>query len=463
MEESAWKTLMLAARLAGPAACAVFREQALILCRSLARGIVSLPGTAARLSRWMVVNPLVSSLGVVGLTAFSKQVVSSALQILFKGLKNLYTWFRSRSDDTKPKIDFSPARTAFCGESIVAGSNEMDAPHRSGEIFIGQKDVVYGKGCRLYNHLVVPEHVLQACLPNSSGIRGLTLSNPKDTRLKQEFSIVSVDGEERIFEINSNFELIATDVLCAFVPDKIWSQLGVAKINVGFLDAGASVSITGIQSRGTIGVLTPCFASGFGQVRYGSTTTNGYSGAVYMQGQRAIGMHLWGGTSNLGVAMDYIRCLVSRLPSAATNESRHDVDHSAEWASSNWFTEDDKLRDGLKINNSSLDEIEVYYQGRYYQMDRDALKQNLTTKKWNALNYVDRESGSFLLNRGGSPLLVSNKESLNGPNTSGIVASSPPLKTSPVVLSKSQKKNLKVQQMKIELGRLKAEGASSSA
>lgn len=463
MEESAWNMLEFAARLAGRAAYAAFRKQVANLCRSLANGIVSLPGIISQLSRWVVSNPLVSSLGIMGLTAFSKEVASNAFKVLLKGLKDFYNWFRGRFDDSKPKIDFTPAGTAFRGESVVIGSNEMDSPHRQGELFIGQNDTVFGKGCRLYNHLVMPEHVLEACKTDSNGKKIVTLSNPKDVRLTKDFTIVSMDGEERISEIGSSIANIATDLVCVSLPDQIWSQLGISKANVGFLDSGTSVSITGIYARGTIGVLTPCFTSGFGQVRYGSTTLKGYSGALYMQGTKAIAMHLWGGNSNLGYAMDYIRCLVSRLPGAAVGESRHDVDHSAEWASSNWFTEDDKLRDGLKIKNSSLDEIEVYYQGKYYQMDREVLREKLTQKKWNALNYVDRESGSFLLNRGASPLLEDKQEFLNGQNTFGIVASSQPLKKSQDVLSKSQKKTQKLQRMKAELGQLKAQAASKSA
>nr|UGO57360.1 MAG: hypothetical protein 2 [Riboviria sp.] len=450
-DQTAMELLRQLAALCGRSIASLIQEVMLKMYRTMVSGIVSMPSLAVAARDWVIANPSIMLLSVASLSSLGHQVKSLFNLLGFNFLKNMY--FRFRQWLKKPKdgdrFDLRPAATTFRGESTVAGSNEIAASHRTGEVFIGEGDCIYGKGCRIYNWLVFPEHVKQSCKEK------LTIAHPSG-KASRTFNFQG-DEREKLSGIDGCFIDLATDVVCILLPDDIWSRLGIGKVNVGFIESGSNVTITGISGRGTIGVLSPSFANGFGMVRYGATTMAGYSGALYTSGNRAVGMHLWGGSANIGMALDYIRCLVARLPGNPIGESQdNDMDNSMKWADKMFFTEDDRLLDGIKVNNMALDEIEVYHKGRYYRFDRESLSKKLSAKKWAALNYSDHEAGAFLLRRGASKNSKDVQESQSEQNIVGTSASSKPLGKSQAVKSQSQKRTEKMKRIKAENAELKA-------
>lgn len=286
-------------------------------------------------------------------------------------IKNL---FRKKRDEIKPSS--RPAIGSDYLESVIEGSKEIESPHRKGEVFIlNEKKEAVGKGFRLYDALIAPEHVIEAAKAIGGRVYIGSIKNGKT---------YDITGFDHI--------LLYTDVLAIDLDMPIWADLGTAKISVGCLDKTALVTITGITGRGTTSRLENAPSLGFGIVRYHGTTRNGYSGALYANGEHALAMHMSGGNANKGIAIDLIRALFKthvKMVNGVELEAA-DIDSSVKWAENEWFDRKGGLMKGVKAEMQGLDQVRVFYRGRYAVMEKEILKQ--LGDRYNVLMYEDAES-----------------------------------------------------------------------
>nr|QQO81442.1 hypothetical protein [Soybean thrips sobemo-like virus 10] len=337
-----------------------------------------------------------------------------------KPQSDVKAWF-SKTPANQVPLTVSYPSTSFSGESLIEGSEERDMQHRKGEVLIGVKDALIGKGCRLYNFLVFPEHVYTAAKSKSTR---LMISNPNNQRH------VFLDTEK----MGNQVRLIALDVVAILLEESAWANLAIAKTNINPLAEKRSVSITGVMGRGTIGVLENNFAAGFGLTIYRASTTKGYSGALYVDGERALAMHLWGGASgNVGIAVGFLKLL---LVGRARKNEGVDNDSSISWLVNTVYN-GDRLRKGVKVERNQ-DEVRVFYNGLYHVIDNDDIRRGLNDTQIQALNYQgDGEAGHFLVcqSHGASSTVGSSEACQRGPDTTGMNKSCEPLKESLVSAS----------------------------
>lgn len=188
------------------------------------------------------------------------------------------------------RVVVDPLATA--PEGIVEGSRLMSGgrppscqvavafedPARSGEL------VVVGAGLRMEDYLVTPSH----CCRYGFAV----------WLIGQNGKHVKVDSEELV---------LCPDVSAFYVPAAQWSQLGVAMAKLGPVALGSTVSVVSSADRQhTVGSLQ--LGQSLGRVFYTGSTLPGFSGAAYMNGNVAVGIHCHGGASAGGYECLYVWC-----------------------------------------------------------------------------------------------------------------------------------------------------------
>nr|QHA33887.1 hypothetical protein [Atrato Sobemo-like virus 2] len=270
------------------------------------------------------------------------------------GLNNLlsYQWLRTKvllAMGFPPplvlndSVAFLNATTQM--ESVRAGSVEHTLGMPDAQVIVGSMKNgqfnAHGCAVRLHDlYLVAPQHVLHS----GSVLRG------------KQGAQVEYD--------NSKIQCLETDFALIQLTHSQMSQLGVRKPRLAenLRDTGDSVSITGVKEKGTVGTLfhDPNL---FGHVTYSGTTMGGYSGAAYMQGDRVIGFHVYGGQVNGGFSASYIYAKL-RKKMGIRNED------SADWLKS-------EFEMGHDIQYDYVDHDEVYLKvnGRFVVVDSNSVNE----------------------------------------------------------------------------------------
>lgn len=368
-----------------------------------------------RIYRWFVSNYWSFLKGTLVASKFVE-----AIQTIYKFVKNLLF------PDVGPK-GFKPTEGSNVAESTVAGSREIELPHGKGEVLVmGSDKLVVGKGCRIYNVLVVPEHVVHAAKKSSSR-EGVIISN--------------VDGKREYDITGFDYEILACDVVGYELPADVWSGLGVGKIDIGIIDGPRQSTITGVQGKGTSARIDNNFGLGFGSVHYLGTTCAGYSGATYRDGSKAIAIHLNGGAQNNGVATDLIRAKIVKSGIFTVPESL-DTDWSMEWVKQNLFSDDGSRRRGIRVSPEGLDEVKIFYKGRYHVFDKEQMSRGLGSAQYASLMYEDAEAVfQRRPNYGASNMSSNDNQSKPAANLSGTGESCNQLQNLATALSQPMSKN----------------------
>lgn len=370
--------------------------------------------------------------------------------ILSKGIKAiefLWNWFRSlfkkKSEPGGKRADLHHSIVEHIPESIRPGSVPAPMSHARGEVIVNSsRGYAFGKGCRLFNALVVPDHVVQAA--SQAGDGSIVIFSAFKGSAEYQHKIPNVSESDK-------YHFILTDISALVLPSEVWSRLGVPFTNIGLLSEPTFASITGASGNGTSGKLKSNFNIGFGIVEYLGSTAGGYSGGLYRAGNVAYGMHLNGGSTNTGMNLDYIRAVLKRTlkeEELCGGKQESDQDTSLDWAEKEWF-DGDQIRKGVKVNKHTEDEITVFVKGKYHVLDRDAVYKRFKGSRWTALQYRDEEIPESSVFRQSPPgaLAKNSKRELNHApqaNSNGTIESSQLLKTLQEQglesLSKTQKK-----------------------
>lgn len=163
------------------------------------------------------------------------------------------------------------------GEAMMVGSKFRAGDIPAGQIAIKAPGFVnsshIGYGIRVDNVLVTPTHVI-------SGQDQLLLETATSSGTRK--LLVSLESV-----INSR---VVNDVSYLTLSQADWTRLGVAKMSVmkSVLAAANQVEITGLCGRST-GTLMRCGM--VGMFMYTGSTQPGMSGAAYMSGNQALGIH----------------------------------------------------------------------------------------------------------------------------------------------------------------------------
>ncbi|APG75783.1 hypothetical protein 1 [Hubei sobemo-like virus 42] len=289
---------------------------------------------------------------------------------LFLSVTKILSWFR-KPKDPRPMVRTSWAAQRF-PESIVQGSEETEMFHKRGEaLVVDVNGNAVGKGARFWNVLVVPEHVIGTCR-YSSGSSVVYICHP--------------DRPDCKFELAGEPVFLYSDLLGYNVSSSTWSQLGISQVSIGWITKPTAASVVGVKRFGTSGILKVDDES-FGSVRYMATTCHGYSGALYTSGNLTLGIHLNGGKKNLGIAADFVRALVSSKMDKTMESSDDDT---WDFINQRWF-DGGKLRDGVKVDYITADEIYASSQGRFHVVNKDVFRKHASEEQWNSLVYADRE------------------------------------------------------------------------
>lgn len=305
---------------------------------------------------------------------------------LIKMIQDIISWFR------KPppckKVNLSVAEGVRIAESRVIGSEETPLQHKTGELLVLDADKrAVGKAARIFDVLVLPEHVL--CTALQEGGKAYVAG----TNLRQTIELQSDQTEH-----------LCADIVGIKLSQSDWANLGAPKVRIGCLASPLTTTVTGCLAKGTTGRLSNFFDAGFGMVRYSGTTLAGYSGALYCNGSTAYGMHLTGGTHNLGVAMDYLRCLVKSKWEEVLDEAKnykydYDMEDGNEGSTYGFFNtlvKGGKRRDGVRVDRVDLDEIHLFAEGKYQVVNKGKFMKHVSKKTRNAILYNDAEYGESL-------------------------------------------------------------------
>nr|UUG74094.1 MAG: hypothetical protein 1 [XiangYun luteo-sobemo-like virus 2] len=260
-------------------------------------------------------------------------------------------------------------------ESIREGSEETLMDHRNGEVIVvgydrvNNRRVAVGKGCRLFNYLIVPEHVI-----SSAGAIGKVM-------------IQSPNFADKFFELpdNSIRSLICTDVLAINLTNDVWSSISVGTIVIGNIDRCSSVAVVGVNGMGTVGNLT-VDANVFGSVIYAGTTRPGYSGGLYCDGNKSLAIHLGGGNVNRGVAIDWIRALVKKT--LGIDDSTIRPEDTSDFLREMTLGQG-RGRNQAVVKDYGTEDVQIFYKGRYHIVSRTDAKRVWGNSYTTIMGYED--------------------------------------------------------------------------
>lgn len=181
--------------------------------------------------------------------------------------------------------------------------------------------------------------------------------------------------------------VIDTDVVALQISESEASSCGLsmARILLSVPDFGTLASICGPNKLGSTGVLVPD-TTVFGGLVYSGSTVGGFSGAVYMVGDQAAGIHIAGGRRNVGYSLRlaYVTlcCLV-----------RHSPEESVEWLETLYK----RYRKRIQFDETwgDVDTARIKVNGQYSIVSKETLAQVVGDgKEWKGTISYDDSSAS---------------------------------------------------------------------
>lgn len=357
---------------------------------------------------------------------------------LLQAIRDILSWLFGSRKPKKTQVELARATTGMVVESVVQGSVENPMSHRPWEVLIlNYNEEATGKGFRLFDYLIVPEHVVSTAKSFGDKVK-----------------IRGVSDNSIVYDItDKEGDCIYSDVLCIHLDIDIWSRLTTSRVKIGYVDGSESASVVGVKGFGTTGRVRPSYNIDFASVSYDGTTLKGYSGATYSSGNLAYGMHL-NGNPNCGVAIDFLRALVKWQ--YMRNAESHDNDHSLKFARNEFLTKDGRRKAGVEVKPYGLDQVRIRSRGVYHIYEKDTLRE-LGDDSYNHLMYSEQESLPVFPQ---SPSYGASRKSagISLPtepiSSAGISGSSVPLQDSQTApsksLSKSQMKRMRQEKRLLE-------------
>lgn len=323
--------------------------------------------------------------------------------------------FRRKKDGASKTVRLAPADSGRSSESMVHGSTPVLMAHREGEVIVFARnkqgvDLHIGKGCRINDYLVIPEHVMS------------------DAQSLGELGVLNALKPGHVILVKDEFKVCLPDIVYVRLCNDDWSKLGTSIVTISRVARSQDASITGIDGKGTLGRLT--LTKDIGTLNYDATTQPGYSGALYASGRQAIGMHLSGGVTNSGTAVGLIWAVIKYY-------EKPNLESSEDWA---WEIIKDGIPAGLKVEAFGEDATRILYNGRYHIVEDDVLRKAWGNKYHTILYGDDAPQYESVFRRGRSsgdlPEAPKPGKSSTPPAVFGLIQ---PLKTQYSALSKEAK------------------------
>lgn len=282
---------------------------------------------------------------------FSTLVVFFVLYV-FRGTTKLLRFVR-RPDGT---TDFEPERMR--AGSVLAPAKLLDF---QAEIFgLHQGTWVRSGQCFRTNTFIVTAHHV--------------IDNYEKVRLVTSRGHVEVQV--------SDFRQLEGDLSILLVTDAQLAPLGLTKAKLASHEAvdnsGLFVKVSGF-GQSSLGMLRG--NPSFGFCEYTGSTVSGFSGAPYVVGKTVYGMHLGGGTQNLGYSGAYISMLLRTLQEDSTDFLMTQIKKTSEYQ--------------VMQSPYDPDEFRVKVGGRYYLLDAEGVHK-LNMRVNTTASYQDYEPESLV-------------------------------------------------------------------
>lgn len=223
---------------------------------------------------------------------------------LLKGFFNIlcYLWsFPLRSKLKEAQISFLPETIP---ERVMAGSAFINAeqPPGQAEIFVDMNGTGLsrnGQCFRVDDYLLTAMHVL---------------TGAETVHVKTKHATVKV-GLDKILDLTN-------DVAALKLDQADMAKLGLKKLKLNdtLIDQRTYANVHGLGRQSGGHIWRSKEASG--EVLYGGSTLAGFSGAPYMFGPGlVVGMHIAGGTNNIGIAAPYLDWYLKRKTTVKQEDS----------------------------------------------------------------------------------------------------------------------------------------------
>lgn len=209
---------------------------------------------------------------------------------------------------------------------------------------VGTTTSLMGHAVRIHNHLVTLHHVLQTA------------------RIDDLYIRVYAPGKAMV-EIPANefkWETLTGDVAVASLEGKALPYTKNARISPLQSKQFATITTDYPNSNSSIGQVDNC-QQGWGMVNYSGAARSGFCGAAYYAGNVVYGIHTVGGLNCLGYSAQYLGLFIARLESSDFDLLMDTLSRS----------HDRRYR----VGHRTLDETEIYHQGRYYRIENDELSE----------------------------------------------------------------------------------------
>lgn len=268
-------------------------------------------------------------------------------------------------------------------ESIRTGSTLTKYEPFSAQVSLGSMDgtkfVAHGCGVRVdidtvdTPFIITPGHVYYG-LPSSFAIRG------KTNHVVVSKQTIQLGGSL----VSRTLHRLDTDVVAFAVSAVEVSVVGASKARIlnTVPRIGVVANVVGPTGEGSVGALTPD-ASAFGWLQYLGSTVSGFSGAVYVVGTGAAGIHMLGGSRNMGYSLRLAYVTLKHACQVTPEESY-------EWLTGIITRKKDRIL--VDRTWGHLDSVRVQIKGEYHIIDRkswaDAVG-NLEVSDVGALEYDD--------------------------------------------------------------------------
>lgn len=216
-------------------------------------------------------------------------------------------------------------------------------------------DIVYkpvGMGTRFNEFAIFPNHVFGS----------------------QDVFYINTSKKDQMVAIRaSQVQTVAGDVSFVSLSLKEWSMIGVKSLDIQSVPSKPGIvgRCEGISQDGKGLYSTGRFYDSdiFGRVVYTGSTIKGFSGGLYLDGNKVIGMHLSGGkTYNQGVSMSYIKTFLDDYA-----KYKDGIPEGYDW-----------LFQGYKGKNKKIQfqrtgdpgRIRIKAQGKYHLIETDVLAEH---------------------------------------------------------------------------------------
>lgn len=233
----------------------------------------------------------------------------------------------------------------------------------------GSTKVFLGSATRIGDWLVACKHSLVDSMEPYTLILQVNGQNPLVAQTVQP-----ILSETRSSQYLGSWHEVGSDIAAARIQNPI---PGLAKAEVGPVASATHVraksarTVAGkYQQNSSVGMIEDFWdGKAFGMLSYKGSTIGGFSGAVYLFGNRVLGIHAGGGSINYGFAAAWIKAHLDHLDRKLAKPGV--VTESPTGVALRRALQRAKFSDVEVSNTGDPDEIQVKVGGRYFIMDAE--------------------------------------------------------------------------------------------